>query len=60
MRLLAPQDTRLMLDAGVLYSRTGQRQAAIDILERYIREISDPQDRYDAEVLLRHLRESLH
>jgi regulator of sirC expression with transglutaminase-like and TPR domain len=59
MRLFAPGDTRLLLDAGVLYSRTGQRQAAVNVLEQYVRDVSDPKARYDAEVLLRYLQDSL-
>lgn len=59
MRMVAPQDFRLLLDAGVLYSKTQQPKAAINALEAYIEKVKDPQHRYDAELLLKELRTSL-
>lgn len=58
-RLVAPMEFRLLLDAGVLYSKTGQPKAAINALESYIDQVDDPQNRYDAELLLNELRNSL-
>lgn len=59
MRRFAPHDYRLLLDAGVLYARTGQPAAAIEALGRYVKEAPDPADRRDAELLLRQLNETL-
>lgn len=58
-RLIAPQEFRLLLDAGVLYSKTGQPMAAIKALESYIDQVDNPQHRYDAELLLQELKSSL-
>lgn len=58
-RLIAPQEFRLLLDAGVLYSKTGQPKAAISALESYIEQVDNPQHRYDAELLLQELISSL-
>ena len=55
MRLVAPGEFRLLLDAGVLYSRTGQNEKAIPALETYIERAPDHNDRYDAELLLEHI-----
>lgn len=59
MRLIAPGEVRLLLDAGVLYARTGRGQDAIDALEDYIKNAPTPEDRYDARQLLQNLRDSL-
>jgi regulator of sirC expression with transglutaminase-like and TPR domain len=59
MRLLAPGEIRLLLDAGVLYARTGRRQEAISALEEYIKNAPTPEDRNDARQLLQNLRDSL-
>lgn len=56
MRLFAPDDIRLWLDSGVLYARTGHTQKAIAILEAYIGAAPNPQDRADAQLLLRNLQ----
>lgn len=60
MKMAAPNDYRLLLDEGVLYAKLEQPKAAIAALEVYIDRVSDPRDRYDAELLLRQVRESLH
>jgi len=59
MRLLAPKDARLMFDAGVLYAKLGQRQAASDILEKYIAQAPTPQDRRDAENIIRQIQDTI-
>jgi regulator of sirC expression with transglutaminase-like and TPR domain len=59
MRLLDPQEFRLLLDAGVLYSRVDQTMTAIRMLEEYIKKTPRERDRHDAAVLLRELKESL-
>jgi regulator of sirC expression with transglutaminase-like and TPR domain len=58
MRLLAPDENRLLFDAGVLYARTGKRQQAIVALEGYIIAAPNPDDRYDAQQLLQNLIDS--
>ncbi len=55
MRLFAPCDYRLLLDAGVLYAKTGVIEKARDVLEKYIAVVPNAQDRRDAEGLLRSL-----
>ncbi len=60
MRLIDPDEYRLLLDAGVLYAKTGRRKAASDVLEKYITLAPDPQDRRDAEAILRQIRETVH
>lgn len=57
--MIAPDDYRLQLDAGVLYARTGQAQNAITALEDYIGKAPMDKDRQDAALLLQHIRDSL-
>lgn len=57
MRLIDPQEYRLLLDAGVLYARTGQKLAAIAVLEQYVGKATGSRDRYDAEMMLEQLRD---
>ena len=59
MRLIAPQEFRLLLDAGVLYSKTGQMPKAEEALVRYIDEVQNPQDKHDAVLLLEQVRSEL-
>lgn len=59
MRLFAPHEVRLLLDAGVLYAKTGQKPKAIEVLEDYIQDAPTPSDRYDAQLLLQNLKDSL-
>ncbi len=60
MRALDPAEYRLLLDAGVLCARTGRAHAAMVALEDYIKRAPGDRDRYDAQVLLDHIRSSLH
>lgn len=60
MRLMAPDEFRLLLDAGVLYARTDQTMTAIRMLEEYIKKTPRESDRHDAALLLRELKELLH
>lgn len=60
MRLVDPNEYRLLLDAGVMYAKTGQRKAASDVLEKYIAVAPSPQDRRDAEAILRQIRDTVH
>ncbi|MCD8562526.1 MAG: transglutaminase-like domain-containing protein [Alphaproteobacteria bacterium] len=60
MKLVSPTDYRLLFDEGVLYAKLEQPKASIAALDQYIKRAPDPADRYDAELLLRQMRESLH
>ncbi len=59
MRLIDANEYRLLLDAGVLYARTGQSGPAIDALEEYIKKAPKDRDRHDAAMLLQDLKNSL-
>lgn len=59
MRDVDPDEYRLLLDAGVLYTRVQQPQKAIRALEQYIERVPDVRDRYDAEVLLAQIHEDM-
>ncbi len=60
MRLLDPNEYRLLFDAGVLYARTSQALAAITALESYIDLTPDKEAQYDALALLRQIKDDLH
>ncbi len=55
MLLFAPDEVRLLLDAGVLYARTGRPADAIRVLEVYIKNAPSAADRLDAQLLLQNL-----
>lgn len=59
MRMMAPDEFRLLLDAGVLYAKTDQTVSAIRMLEEYIKKTPRERDRHDATLLLRELRDLL-
>lgn len=59
MRAIDPQEYRLLLDEGVLCARTGRAQAAMIALEGYIKQAPNDRDRYDAQVLLDHIRSTV-
>jgi regulator of sirC expression with transglutaminase-like and TPR domain len=59
MRLIDPEEYRLLLDSGVLRARTGQPYEAIDALEAYLSRALSARDRHDAALLLQHIRNSL-
>ena len=59
MRLIAPFENRLLFDSGVLHARTGHILKAIEILEAYLKKAPSPKDRYDAQLFLNSLRDSL-
>lgn len=59
MRMIDPSEFRLLLDAGVLYARTNQPRAAIDMLEDYIKKAPRDRDRHDAALLLQQLKDNL-
>ncbi len=58
MRLIDPEEFRLFLDAGILYARAGQPDAAMEALEEYIKKAPDERDRHDAALLLQQIKES--
>ncbi len=58
MRVLAPDEYRLLLDAGVLYMRLNENERAVVCLESYIERCEDVYDRREAEALLRDLLHS--
>lgn len=59
MRAIDPREYRLLLDAGVLCARTGRAQAAMSALEEYIKLAPNDRDRYDAQMLLEHIRSTI-
>lgn len=54
-----PAEFRLFLDAGVLYARCGQKKKAVKYLEDYINETPNAQDREEAALMLRQLKQSM-
>lgn len=52
MRDFAPQEYRLLLDDSVLKARLGRVEEAIDVVRDYLKVVTNPKDRQDAELLL--------
>ncbi|MGB1076836.1 MAG: SirB1 family protein [Bdellovibrionales bacterium] len=59
MRLILPNDPRLLFEAGVLNARAGQRKKAIDLLYSYVDVVDSQADRDDALLLLKELENGL-
>ena len=59
MRIIAPGEYRLLFDSGVLHARTGNILKAIELLEEYMKRAQSGRDRYDAQLFLSSLRDSL-
>lgn len=59
MRAVAPEEYRLLLDEGVLSARTGRKDEAIAALEKYIEEVPEGRDRYDALMFLQEIRDNM-
>ncbi len=59
MRALDPAEYRLLLDAGVLYARTNQPQAAMVALESYLGKAPPGRDRQEAVYLLEEIKHSI-
>jgi len=59
LRLLAPDEYRLCLDAGILYAKTGQGEKAVPELHEYIDKTPDPTGRTEAKLLLLEIEEAL-
>ncbi|MGE4314444.1 MAG: SirB1 family protein [Pseudobdellovibrionaceae bacterium] len=57
MRLIAPAESRLVFEAGVLQARIGLRERAIETLEVFLTMQTHPDARHDALLLLNELRE---
>lgn len=59
MQAIAPDEYRLLLDAGVLCARTGRKEEAIEALEGYLERVPDGADRYDAIMFLQEIRQNM-
>lgn len=59
MRALDPAEFRLLLDAGVLYARTGRPREAVSVLESYVVKAPPGRDKSEAAYLLEEIRLSL-
>lgn len=59
MRSFAPHEYRLLLDDGVLKARLDKTEEAIQSIRDYLDVVTDPRDKYDAQVLLRTLEDRL-
>jgi len=59
LRVLAPQEYRLLLDEGVLSARTDRPQKAVSALETYIALAPKSQDTHDAVMLLYQIKQNL-
>jgi regulator of sirC expression with transglutaminase-like and TPR domain len=59
MRLFAPDEFRLLLDDGVLKARLDKTADAIQSIRQYLNHVTDPHDKYDAQILLRSLENRL-
>ncbi len=57
MRIIAPNEYRLLLDAGVLYMRINQKDQAIQALQSYVECAPDFYDRKEALMLLSELHD---
>jgi len=57
MRLIDPDEYRLLFDAGILYAKNKKVKPAIEALEMYLQRAKDRRDIQDAESILRQLRE---
>ncbi len=56
MRLIAPEEKRLLFDAGILNAKTGRPKAAIAVLEEYLHAALSPRERQEIEAILIELR----
>ena len=59
MRSFAPHEYRLLLDDGVLKARLNKTDEAIQSIRDYLNIVTDPRDKYDAQILLRTLENQL-
>jgi regulator of sirC expression with transglutaminase-like and TPR domain len=56
--LMAPDEHRLWLDAGVVFAKVGRLREAADYLERYIETTPDRRARHEAAILLQQIRDT--
>lgn len=56
MRLIDPDEYRLLFDEGVLGSKVGRKKQAMKALEEYIHKAPDYKNRQEAATLLQHIR----
>lgn len=59
MRLIAPDDYRVLFDAGVLYARTGAAKSAREVLIQYLEQAPSHVNCDDAVVLLQQINTTL-
>ena len=59
MLMLAPEQTALWWETGVLNAQAGQLQAAIEAIERFVELDARPQPRQEAAIFLQRLRDRL-
>ncbi len=59
LKQIAPDEYRLLFEEGILYMRTGQIEKARTALEDYIERTPNLQDRYEAQLLLQTLPETV-
>ncbi len=59
MRILDPDEFRLLLDAGVLYAKINKIEVAVKSLEDYIEKAPDGKDKQDAVMLLQQLNDGI-
>ncbi len=59
MRSFAPNEYRLLLDDGVLKAPLDKTEEAIQSIRDYLEVVTDPRDKYDAQILLRTLENRL-
>lgn len=59
MRVVDPEEYRLLMDAGVLYARIGKVDKAIEALELYMDRTPNVQDRHDAALILQQIRNDM-
>lgn len=57
MRLVAPAESRLVFEAGIMQARMGQKEQAIATLEEFLTMQTHPDARHDALLLLSELRD---
>ncbi len=52
MRVIAPNEYRLLLDSGVLYAKTHEIEQAVECLNEYVMLAQTPEERLQAQLLL--------
>lgn len=60
MQILAPEEEKLLFDAGILHSKIGNLSVAIDLLEQYRDRADSPADKQEAGAIIQGLMNMLH